>query len=94
MSDEPGAGSSYNDPNIEFLTYTMCQRCAHFVEPNDDYITTPGLAAYLHLDDGEKEHDHEAWPGAQATLIQWRRIRPDLFVTYSDGKIGPNSTRR
>jgi hypothetical protein len=74
--------------------YTLCALCVHFVEPNDAGADLD-LAAWIHLDDGEKEHDHDATPSTLvATLDEWKRVRPDLFVKYADGKIGPNSTRR
>lgn len=75
------------------VLYEMCARCWHFVEPNDaepnPYFT---IAAFVHLDDGTKEHDHDAVPsGRMATLDEWQRDYPELFVEYADGKIGPNS---
>ena len=73
--------------------YEMCAQCWHFVEPNDAPPAPPfTLASYVHLDDGEKEHDHDATPsGDGRTLGAWRDAYPGLFVTYADGKIGPNS---
>lgn len=78
---------------ISSYEYEMCAHCWHFVEPND-VISTPEfpVAAYVHLDDGEKEHNHDATPsGVKGTLTAWRAERPSLFVTYRDGKTGPNS---
>ena len=78
--------------------YTLCAQCDHFVEPNDSADPTvplayfPGAAAFIHLDDGEKEHDHDAVPGDEThTLREWQARRPDLFRAHRDGKIGPNS---
>ena len=70
--------------------YTLCTRCQHFVERNCD-TTTPGLAKFVHLDDGEQEYDHDAVPGVRHTLRVWKKLRPDLFTKYRDGKVGPNS---
>jgi hypothetical protein len=73
--------------------YEKCAHCWHFTEPND---TKPDeffvYAAYVHLDDGGKEHDHDAEPsGDVRTLDQWRHDHPELFTEYGDGAIGPNS---
>ena len=72
------------------VLHTKCARCDHFVEPNGDG-TDPMIASYVHLDDGEKDHDHDALPGQAARLAVWKIARPDLFREYADGKIGPNS---
>ncbi len=66
------------------MMYQLCSECDHFVELQDD-------GSFFHLDDGEKEHDHDAKPGIEHTLEEWKILRPDLFQTYPDGKIGPNS---
>lgn len=73
--------------------YEMCSHCWHFVEPNDSCpVEGIKLAAYVHLDDGEKEHDHDAAPsGDGRTLAAWRNAYPGLFTTFGDGKTGPNS---
>ena len=73
--------------------YTLCEQCDHFIEPNEiEDIADYGVAEYAHLDDGEKEHDHNAsrsrWTN---TLTGWRTSRTDLFLAHPDGKIGPNS---
>jgi len=73
-------------------TYEICEHCDYFVDPNDckpeEGIT---FAKYLHLDAG-KEHEHEASPsGIKKTLGEWKEERPDLFVRFPDGLIGPNS---
>ena len=74
--------------------YTICLLCDHFVELNDS-DPWPGvtLAEYVHLDNGEKEHDHDArpTPGASLAIETWRAIKPELFTEYRDGAIGPNS---
>lgn len=74
-------------------TYEKCLHCWHFIEPNDaDEIPGLALAAWLHLDNGEKEHDHDAAPGGgKRTLDEWIRDQPALFRTYADGQTGPNS---
>lgn len=77
--------------------YVLCAHCDHFVVENDGWQDYPGTAPFTHLDDGEKEHDHDPWPANTLnmshgnSLAVWRRVRPDLFVGYPDGKIGPNS---
>lgn len=76
------------------LPYEMCGNpaCAHFIESNDAYVPGYGISEFNHLDDGEKEHDHDALPsGVVKTLREWAEIWPALFATYPDGKIGPNS---
>lgn len=74
------------------ITYEMCAQCSHFIGDNPAYGDYPGLAPYDHFDDGEKEHDHDATPSGKIhTLDEWRDINPDLFRTYPDQKIGPNS---
>jgi len=73
--------------------YDLCKLCWHFVDYNDSYGDYPGLAEYIHLDDGEKEHDHDAQPtGEPRPLDVWKVTNPSLFTTYADGKIGPNSS--
>jgi len=73
--------------------YDLCLHCWHFVDENSAFGDYPGLARYVHLDDGEKEHDHDAEPtGEPRTLEVWRLTNPSLFRTYADGKIGPNSS--
>lgn len=70
------------DPTPYITLYTMCQHCDHFVDEEDPVV---------HLDDGEKEHDHNAEPGKTRTMHEWQQARPDLFIKHADGKIGPNS---
>ncbi len=75
--------------------YEKCAHCWHFIEPNDADDGTPGfrVAPYVHLDDGEKDHDHDAAPsGDIRTLDQWKADHPELFAEYGDGKTGPNSS--
>lgn len=75
----------------------ICAKCAHFVEENYSYLTEKDprerarLAKFVHLDDGEAEYDHDAVPGRSMSLAAWQKARPELFKTYADGKIGPNS---
>lgn len=80
--------------NLDHIIYTQCAKCDHFIEINDDDNDFPMLpvASYIHLDDGEKEHDHDAEPGSfSATLALWKHYRPDLFeADPTTGKIGPN----
>lgn len=79
--------------DLELQVYTQCAHCDHFVEINDDpNVDTYDLARYLHLDDGEKEHDHNAEPGRlSATLAMWRLFQPSLFeYDPVTDKIGPN----
>lgn len=72
------------------IEYEICAKCDHFIEYDQMLIT--GTAHFLHLDDGEKEYDHDATPsGDSRMLLDWRLQRPDLFETYADGAIGPNS---
>ena len=80
--------------------YDVCAQpdCWHFVEVNSAAQSWPAeagpVAEYVHLDDGEKEHDHDAVPsGRPAALEVWRARYAELFVEHSDGKIGPNSER-
>lgn len=68
---------------------TMCALCDHFVEENDAW--GPGLARYVHCDDGEQVFDHDAEPGESRTSVDWTLDRPELFEKFQDGKIGPNS---
>lgn len=76
--------------------YTKCSRCAHFVDKNDSEPFFENgvniIARFVHLDDDEvPEYDHNATPGQTMSLAKWRKERPELFRTYADGKIGPNS---
>jgi hypothetical protein len=79
------------------MNYEKCAHCWHFIEPNYE-TQIPGYAAlklaeHVHLDDGEKEHDHDAAPsGDIRTLDEWKRDQPSLFHMYDDGKTGPNSS--
>lgn len=76
--------------NMMTHSYTKCAYCDHFVEEN--IPDEPGIAPYIHNDDGEKEHDHDAVPSTEShTLKEWNDIKPELFTLYHDGKIGPNS---
>lgn len=73
--------------------YEKCRHCWHFIEANvvqaDAYFD---IAAYVHLDNGSKEHDHDAEPsGDIRTLDEWKRDYPELFYQHKDGEIGPNS---
>lgn len=79
------------EPCIELeIEYEICAKCDHFIEFNE--VSEAGLASHFHLDDGEKEYDHDATPsGDSRLLIDWRLQRPDLFLEYADGAIGPNS---
>lgn len=62
------------------MNYYKCVKCDHFVDGG------------THLDDGEKDHTHQAIAGIPGkTLRQWKKDRPDLFREHPDGKIGPNS---
>lgn len=77
---------------IADLEYTKCAYCDFFVEVNPAKDDDEGIAEYIHLDDGEKEHDHDAVPSTEThTLDGWDEINPQLFTMFSDGKIGPNS---
>ena len=70
--------------------YQLCKHCDHFVDENP--AAGPGIAKFVHLEDGEQEFDHDGEPlGEGKTLSEWRETRPDLFVKHSDDKIGPNS---
>lgn len=72
--------------------YEMCAHCDHFVAPNVAAEDDPTLALYVHLEDGDQEFDHDAEPSGEIrTLDEWRTGRPDLFVKFRDGRIGPNS---
>lgn len=79
--------------------YEMCgnEFCYFFVEENHvgESPTDDGLVAlvkYVHLDDGEQEHWHDAVPsGKLHRLSWWKMAYPQLFTGYPDGKIGPNS---
>lgn len=77
---------------MDAVLYEKCAHCWHFIEPNYDWDEDHSLAEYLHLDNGEKEHDHDAEPsGDIRTLDEWKRVQPSLFHTFPDGNIGPNS---
>jgi len=72
-------------------TYQKCYHCDHFVEENEHY-GVPGIARYIHIDDGTQEYDHQASPNPLSYSIDdWKKIRFDLFVTHPDGKVGANS---
>jgi len=75
------------------VIYTICAvpGCWHFIEENGTRDYGIQFAEYVHLDDGEKEHDHDALPGIARSLDVWKLTNPSLFVTYDDEKIGPNS---
>lgn len=83
--------------NTDSQLYVICKHCDHFVDDNDLPSDLSGaelerFARFIHLNSGEKDHDHEAEPGARMqTLREWKQERPDLFVRFPDGKIGPNS---
>jgi len=68
---------------------TLCKHCDHFVE--NDNVSDPAAAGYVHLDDGEQEYDHNAEPSETVERAELEKIRPDLWRRYADGKIGPNS---
>ena len=71
--------------------YSKCLKCWHFVEDNP----VDGFAAYLHLDDGGPEYNHDAEPDhdlGSHPLPWWRSVFPVLFDGFPDGKIGPNSS--
>ena len=68
---------------------TMCYFCNHFIEENDG--AEKGQAKYVHLDDGDKDHDHDAQPGMSNPVSWWKRELSHLFKEYPDGKVGPNS---
>jgi hypothetical protein len=71
--------------HADLYEYELCAKCNHFVDPTGD-------GHYEHLEDGEQEFDHDAEPSGEVhTGAEWKRLRPDLFKTYPDGKIGPNS---
>lgn len=67
----------------------MCALCDHFVADNDAW--EEGLARYVHMEDGEQEFDHGAERGEAKTGAEWTVERPELFDTFQDGKVGPNS---
>lgn len=81
------------NPKVDLLHYERCVHCWHFVDENPSYFEgySKDIATHLHLDDGEVEHDHDAEPGESNTLAWWKTFHPELFETYPDGKIGPNS---
>lgn len=68
-----------------------CKKCDHFVERNHDADDNHSLCEFIHLDDGDKDHNHDAEPGQTKSLDEWKTNRPDLFIKHIDGKIGPNS---
>jgi hypothetical protein len=74
--------------------HELCRDCDHFIEDNGsspEDVKRYGLADYVHLDDGEKEHDHDAIPsGISMPIGWWQLLRPDLFEADSAGVIGPN----
>lgn len=74
------------------IEYTLCARCDHFVDANSSAGDDPTYARFVHLDDGEKDHDHDAEPSDQTfSLDEWKAIRPDLFERDpATGRIGPN----
>jgi len=78
-------------------SYEKCRLCWHFIERNDtdpeDFAGTGIVVAeYVHLDNGEIEHDHDAEPsGDRQTLAAWKQQHPELFRSYPDGQTGPNS---
>lgn len=77
--------------------YEMCAHCEHFIMDNPSWTPERPYAVtlFLHLDDGEKEHDHDAVPSEHdLTLGEWMYQRPDLFTEWTDGKIGPNSSKQ
>lgn len=77
--------------------YEICAYCDHFIEDNPAWVPEDGFTVppFLHLDDGEKEHDHDAEPSEDVRdLGQWKIDRPELFTEWADGKIGPNSSMR
>ena len=74
--------------------YSVCLNCWHFVEENLGWDDDASLAKWIHLDDGEKEHLHDAVPDMEMgehELSWWRMNFPTLFLPYPDNKIGPNS---
>ena len=76
----------------EDCEYRLCKHCDHFVDRNHAKGDNPEIAAFLHLEDGEQEFDHNGETSGEVhTLTEWKRLRPDLFRKYPDGKIGPNS---
>ena len=73
------------------ILFTKCGRCDHFIEDNTITVNGHDVVGYVHLDDGDKEHTHDAGPGLTHTLPEWKMLRPDLFEEHEDGKIGPSS---
>lgn len=64
--------------------YDLCKHCDHFVDED-------GLHLYDEEHHNPDDH-HKAEPrGEPRTLEHWQDIRPDLFFTYGDGLVGPNS---
>lgn len=76
--------------------YSLCLHCDHFIYDNDVWFDDPvGVCRYIHLCDEEDHNpddDHEATDTEYPlTLTDWGIRMPELFVTYADGLIGPNS---
>lgn len=75
--------------------------CWHFIEDNSgesegtvasDWYKGEMPDLWLHLDNGDKYHDHVAIPsGERRTLREWEEIHPELFKAFKGGDIGPNS---
>lgn len=78
---------------MDVVLYEKCAHCWHFIDLNDvDSNEYYIVSEYVHLDNGEKEHDHDAAPsGDIRTLDEWKRDQPSLFYTFPDGQTGPNS---
>jgi len=79
--------------NFDFEFYEMCRYCDHFIDVEwlIDDPDNPNIFL-IHLDSGEKEHDHEPVRSKEIKrLIDWKAERPDLFTLYEDEFIGPNS---
>lgn len=74
------------------VKYTLCKHCDHFVDLEDGSLYGQEKDFWVHLDNGYKEHDHDAEPSSQSMVLsEWEEARPDLFVEHPDGNIGPNS---
>ena len=56
------------------------------------------IARYLHLDDGDTEHDHDAEPGLAMTGEEWHEKHPELFPLpgedMDDGDSGYQARRK
>lgn len=76
---------------FDSMSYEKCEKCWHFVTDNPSREWSGDVVEYIHLDDGEVEHDHDAVPGASRTLVWWKTFHPELFEVYPDKKTGPNS---